>query len=191
MLARLLASYSLIKNCLRLFYVSATALAFYVHQHPKLKSELAFYGKLSGSVRLVNNWWQWTVLKDRFWHFYLVSALWNGFLLIATYRWFQAEPLSSGIEPVRLCSSTEDEDAFKTAIAPFLCLLIFETHVLRRLVECRLTLNTSKAIMHVAHYLLGVSFYVVTPLTFYVELPDCIPQYRGIVLSTVMIASLW
>ncbi|NXG46685.1 PORED reductase, partial [Psilopogon haemacephalus] len=117
------------------------------------------------------------VPKRWFTHFYVVSVLWNGFLLL---RLFQAEflrgSLPSWIQHMQLALGRDfqSEDKGNEPLSVLLALLLLWLHSCRRLAECLWTSVFSDGVIHILHYCFGLAYYVVLGSTLLCQVPASI-----------------
>eukprot|EP00075_Anas_platyrhynchos_P023625 XP_027312878.1 polyprenol reductase [Anas platyrhynchos] len=114
------------------------------------------------------------VPKRWFTHFYIVSVLWNGFLLIEL---FQAKFLGAALPPWMqqlhsafgrdLQSQNTDSEHFSA----LLVLLLLWLHSFRRLAECLCTSVFSNGVIHVVQYCFGLGYYIVLGTTVLWQVP--------------------
>jgi 3-oxo-5-alpha-steroid 4-dehydrogenase 3 len=125
----------------------------------KLIQDLGVYGKAQPPHR--QDLWSFQIPKKLFLHFYVVGNISN--ILVAGAK------LSSG--------------------DPIFVLCLYQLHLLRRLAECIFVHSFSAtATMHVAHYILGISYYIAVPFT--LASCDILPRSSWIlVMATSMF--LW
>ncbi|NXV82943.1 PORED reductase, partial [Atlantisia rogersi] len=117
------------------------------------------------------------VPKSWFIHFYVVSVLWNGILLI----WlFQVEllggSLSSWIQYVHraLGRDSQHEDAGNEHFSAVLVLLLLWLHSCRRLGECLWTSVFSSGVIHIVQYCFGLVYYIAVGSTVLCQVPASI-----------------
>ncbi|NXG56491.1 PORED reductase, partial [Hemiprocne comata] len=109
-----------------------------------------------------------------FTHFYVVSMLWNGFLLI----WlFQAEflggSLPSWIQQVHYAfgRGSQSEDTGNEHFSALLVLLLLWLHSCRRLAECLWTSVFSSGVIHIVQYCFGLGYYLAVGSTVLCQVP--------------------
>ncbi|CAH6888194.1 polyprenol reductase isoform X2 [Phodopus roborovskii] len=112
------------------------------------------------------------VPKRYFSHFYIVSVLWNGFLL-----WFLSQSLFLGApfpNWLRALLRTLGATHFRVgqlALSAFLVLTSLWVHSLRRLFECFYISVFSNAVIHIVQYCFGLVYYVLVGLTVLSQVP--------------------
>ncbi|KAM8888215.1 polyprenal reductase isoform 2-T2 [Synchiropus picturatus] len=123
--------------------------------------DLIRYGKTKETLTR-DSWLRaFDVPKRWFWHFYFVSVVWNGCLLVLTFH-NQSYPkwLSS------LCNVLGSTPNANThSLSTFLVQFLIWIHSLRRLLECLVVSVFSHGSMHMAQYLFGVGYYIILGLT--------------------------
>ncbi|NXK46204.1 PORED reductase, partial [Chauna torquata] len=126
-----------------------------------------------------------------FTHFYVVSVLWNGFLLIEL---FQLEFLGASLPPwiQRLHSAfgrdlqnqnTADSEHFSA----LLVLLLLWLHSFRRLAECLCTSVFSSGVIHIVQYCFGLGYYVAVGSTVLCQVPTNVRNGKCLLKSFMQI----
>ncbi|XP_064917015.1 polyprenol reductase [Columba livia] len=114
------------------------------------------------------------VPKRWFTHFYVVSVLWNGFLLIWLFRAeFLGESLPSWIQPMHraLGRDSRSEGTDSESFSALLVLLLLWLHSCRRLAECLWTSVFSSGVIHVVQYCFGIVYYIAVGSTVLCQVP--------------------
>ncbi|CAH6888235.1 polyprenol reductase isoform X1 [Phodopus roborovskii] len=124
------------------------------------------------------------VPKRYFSHFYIVSVLWNGFLL-----WFLSQSLFLGapfpnwlrallrtlgathFRALEMESKASQMIVGQLALSAFLVLTSLWVHSLRRLFECFYISVFSNAVIHIVQYCFGLVYYVLVGLTVLSQVP--------------------
>ncbi|NXY27172.1 PORED reductase, partial [Atrichornis clamosus] len=125
-------------------------------------------GQLPGWLRLLQ------VPKSWFTHFYVVSVLWNGFLLIWLFRVeFLGESLPSWIQHMHhaLGRDSQSEDMGNEHFSALLVLLLLWLHSCRRLAECLWTSVFSNGVIHIVQYCFGLGYYIAVGSTVLCQVP--------------------
>ncbi|XP_072192541.1 polyprenal reductase [Excalfactoria chinensis] len=123
------------------------------------------------------------VPKRWFTHFYVVSILWNGFLLI---RLFQAEFLGASLPPwIQIFHSAfgrdlQDQNTDSEHFSALLVLLLLWLHSFRRLAECLNTSVFSNGVIHIAQYCFGLGYYVAVGSTVLCQVPADVRNGKGL-----------
>ncbi|NXL83383.1 PORED reductase, partial [Alectura lathami] len=109
-----------------------------------------------------------------FTHFYAVSVLWNGFLLI---RLVQAEFLGASL-PLWIQSlhsafgrDLQNQNTDSEHFSALLVLLLLWLHSFRRLAECLCTSVFSRGIIHILQYCFGLGYYFAVGSTVLCQVP--------------------
>ncbi|XP_055967481.1 polyprenol reductase [Sorex fumeus] len=112
------------------------------------------------------------VPKRYFSHFYIISVLWNGFLLwCLTQSLFLGAPFPHWLHGLlRILGATQFQGG-ELALSTFLVLAFLWLHSLRRLFECFYVSVFSNAVIHLVHYCFGASYYVLVGLTVLSQVP--------------------
>ncbi|XP_004067620.1 polyprenol reductase isoform X2 [Oryzias latipes] len=128
--------------------------------------DLIRYGKTKSLKRA--NWLRlFDVPKRWFWHFYIVSVCWNGFLLFVNLNLIyhrQSYP-SWLIAILDVLSGVPRPDSQVPQLSTALVQLLVWLHSLRRLLECLFVSIFSDGVMHVVQYLFGLGYYITLGLT--------------------------
>ncbi|XP_046319852.1 polyprenol reductase isoform X2 [Marmota monax] len=105
-------------------------------------------------------------------HFYVISVLWNGFLL-----WFLTQSLFLGVpfphwlhRLLRILGAAQFQGG-ELALSAFLVLVFLWLHSLRRLFECFYVSVFSNAVIHLVQYCFGLVYYVLVGLTVLSQVP--------------------
>ncbi|KFO82736.1 Polyprenol reductase, partial [Cuculus canorus] len=109
-----------------------------------------------------------------FTHFYVVSVLWNGFLLVWLSRAvFLKGSLPSWIQKVHraLGRETRNEDTGNEHLSALLVLLLLWLHSCRRLAECLWTSVFSNGVIHIVQYCFGLAYYIAVGSTVLCQVP--------------------
>ncbi|NWS66008.1 PORED reductase, partial [Crotophaga sulcirostris] len=140
-----------------------------------LFQDLIRYGKTKGGCGQRPAWLRLLQVPKRwFTHFYVVSVLWNGFLLICLSRAeFLRGPLPSCIQQVHytLGREPQSEDAGNEHFSALLVLLLLWLHSCRRLAECLWTSVFSKGVIHIVQYCFGLAYYIAVGSTVLCQVP--------------------
>ncbi|XP_021117993.1 polyprenol reductase isoform X2 [Heterocephalus glaber] len=112
------------------------------------------------------------VPKRYFSHFYVISVLWNGFLLwFLTQSVFLGVPLPNWLHGLLRILGAAQSQGGELALSVFLVLLFLWLHSWRRLFECFYVSVFSNAVIHVVQYCFGLVYYVLVGLTVISEVP--------------------
>ncbi|XP_035405791.1 polyprenol reductase [Cygnus atratus] len=140
-----------------------------------LFQDLIRYGKTKSGGGQRPAWLRrFQVPKRWFTHFYIVSVLWNGFLLIEL---FQAEFLGAVLPPwiQRLHSAfgrdLQNQNTDSEHFSALLVLLLLWLHSFRRLAECLCTSVFSNGVIHIVQYCFGLGYYIVLGTTVLWQVP--------------------
>ncbi|KAF1590764.1 Polyprenol reductase, partial [Eudyptes moseleyi] len=150
-----------------------------------LFQDLIRYGKTKRGCGQRPAWLRLLQVPKRwFTHFYVVSVLWNGFLLIWLFRAeFLGGSLPSWIQHVHraLGRDSQSEDTGNEHSSALLVLLLLWLHSCRRLAECLWTSVFSNGVIHIVQYCFGLGYYVAVGSTVLCQVPTNIRS--GEVLS--------
>ncbi|XP_057358216.1 polyprenol reductase isoform X3 [Manis pentadactyla] len=112
------------------------------------------------------------VPKRYFSHFYILSVLWNGFLLWRlTQAVFLGAPFPSWLHGLLRILGAAQFQGGELALSAFLVLVFLWLHSLRRLFECFYVSVFSNAVIHVVQYCFGLTYYVLVGLTVLSQVP--------------------
>ncbi|XP_010180391.1 PREDICTED: polyprenol reductase [Mesitornis unicolor] len=123
------------------------------------------------------------VPKRWFTHFYVVSVLWNGFLLSCLFRAeFLRGSLPSWIQHMHraLGRDPQSEDMDSEHFSVLLVLLLLWLHSCRRLAECLWTSVFSDGVIHIVQYCFGLAYYVAVGSTVLCQVPTNFRNGKGL-----------
>ncbi|XP_061848805.1 polyprenol reductase isoform X2 [Colius striatus] len=141
----------------------------------ELFQDLIRYGKTKRGCGQGPDWLRRLQVPKRwFTHFYVVSVLWNGFLLIWLFQdKFLRRPLPSWIQHMHhalgrgLQSKNTDVEHFSV----LLVLVLLWLHSCRRLAECLWTSVFSSGVIHIVQYCFGLGYYIAVGSTLLCQVP--------------------
>ncbi|XP_068798969.1 polyprenol reductase isoform X5 [Struthio camelus] len=140
-----------------------------------LFQDLIRYGKTKSGCEQRPAWLRlFDVPKRWFTHFYAVSVLWNGFLLIWLIQpQFLRGSLSSWLQHLHhaLGRASQNEDMDSEYSSALLVLLLLWLHSLRRLAECLCISVFSNGVIHIGQYCFGLGYYIAVGLTVLCQVP--------------------
>ncbi|XP_057881106.1 LOW QUALITY PROTEIN: polyprenol reductase [Melospiza georgiana] len=140
-----------------------------------LFQDLIRYGKTKRGCGQLPGWLQLLQVPKRwFTHFYVVSVLWNGFLLISLFRAeFLGESLPSWIQDMHhaLGRDSQSKDTDSEHFSALLVLLLLWLHSCRRLAECLWTSVFSSGVIHIVQYCFGLGYYIAVGSTVLCQVP--------------------
>ncbi|CAG8557433.1 8687_t:CDS:2 [Paraglomus brasilianum] len=152
---------------LRLYYLTLISTSFISAIIPTLRASFLKYGK-TYSAEAATALGRVTVHKSLFWHFYVIGFIWVFFLLVdILYLRFSFIPWL-----VHIWCDESDYGAYyrQDAEVCLIGLMMLFIQVSRRGYECFFVEKPSKdARMHIGHYLVGITFYLVTGLAVCIE----------------------
>ncbi|XP_051475897.1 polyprenol reductase [Apus apus] len=144
--------------------------------------DLLRYGKTKSGCGRRPGWLRLLQVPKRwFTHFYVVSVLWNGFLLIWLFQVeFLSWSLPSWIQQVHytLGRDSQTEDTDSEHFSALLVLLLLWLHSCRRLAECLWTSVFSSGVIHIVQYCFGLGYYLAVGLTVLCQMPTNIRRGR-------------
>ncbi|XP_017312024.1 polyprenol reductase [Ictalurus punctatus] len=107
------------------------------------------------------------VPKRWFWHFYAVSVLWNGLLLVFSFRTVILQTPLPDFLADHLVFLTGQPKAVWSEFKPTVLVLqaLLWIHSLRRLLECLWVSIFSNGLINVVQYAFGLSYYILLGLT--------------------------
>uniref|UniRef100_A0A8D1JTG8 Polyprenal reductase n=1 Tax=Sus scrofa TaxID=9823 RepID=A0A8D1JTG8_PIG len=112
------------------------------------------------------------VPKRYFSHFYIMSVLWNGFLLWnLTQALFLGVPFPDWLHVLLRLLGAAQFRGGELALSAFLVLVFLWLHSVRRLLECFYVSVFSDAVIHVVQYCFGLVYYVLVGLTVLSQVP--------------------
>nr|XP_031539764.1 polyprenol reductase [Vicugna pacos] len=111
-------------------------------------------------------------LRRYFSHFYIISVLWNGFLLWSlTQSLFLGAPFPNWLHGLLRILGAAQFRGGELALSAFLVLAFLWLHSLRRLFECVYVSVFSNAVIHIVQYCFGLVYYVLVGLTVLSQVP--------------------
>ncbi|KAB1282361.1 Polyprenol reductase [Camelus dromedarius] len=112
------------------------------------------------------------VPKRYFSHFYIISVLWNGFLLWSlTQSLFLGAPFPNWLHSLLRILGAAQFRGGELALSAFLVLAFLWLHSLRRLFECVYVSVFSNAVIHIVQYCFGLVYYILVGLTVLSQVP--------------------
>nr|XP_025949381.1 transmembrane protein 165 isoform X2 [Dromaius novaehollandiae] len=140
-----------------------------------LFQDLIRYGKTKSGCEQRPAWLRlFDVPKRWFTHFYAVSVLWNGFLLIWLIQaQFLRGSLSSWLQHLHhaLGRASQNKDTDSEYFSALLVLLLLWLHSFRRLAECLCISVFSNGVIHIVQYCFGLGYYIAVGLTVLCQVP--------------------
>ncbi|KAM6963035.1 polyprenal reductase [Aplochiton taeniatus] len=132
-----------------------------------LFQDLIRYGKTKENLRRVT--WQSVldVPKRWFWHFYAVSIVWNGVLLVLSVnRLLVDQPYPVWLtEIVGLLTGVPVSSSQVPQVSALLVQVLLWVHSLRRLLESLFISVFSDGAIHIVQYIFGLGYYIILGLT--------------------------
>ncbi|KAI7800247.1 polyprenol reductase [Triplophysa rosa] len=129
--------------------------------------DLIRYGKTKDNIKRQS--WQlvYDVSKRCFYHFYAVSVMWNGLLLLFSLRSVViGEMFPDWLMDLLWCLTGRSRTAWKELqLSVLLLQVLLWIHSLRRLLECLFVSVFSNGVIHVVQYTFGLAYYVLLGLT--------------------------
>ncbi|KAA0708704.1 Polyprenol reductase [Triplophysa tibetana] len=129
--------------------------------------DLIRYGKTKNNIKRQS--WQlvFDVSKRCFYHFYAVSVMWNGLLLLFSLRSVViGEMFPDWLMDLLWCLTGRSKAAWKELqLSVLLIQVLLWIHSLRRLLECLFISVFSNGVIHVVQYAFGLAYYVLLGLT--------------------------
>ncbi|EPY86473.1 steroid 5 alpha-reductase 3-like protein [Camelus ferus] len=105
-------------------------------------------------------------------HFYIISVLWNGFLLWSlTQSLFLGAPFPNWLHSLLRILGAAQFRGGELALSAFLVLAFLWLHSLRRLFECVYVSVFSNAVIHIVQYCFGLVYYILVGLTVLSQVP--------------------
>ncbi|KAM7154656.1 polyprenal reductase [Molossus nigricans] len=131
--------------------------------------DLIRYGKTKSRPAICRSF---DVPKRYFSHFYIISVLWNGFLLwCLTQALFLGSPFPNWLHTLLRNLGAAQSPEGELVLSAFLVLAFLWLHSLRRLFECLYVSVFSNASIHVMQYCFGLVYYVIIGLTVLSQVP--------------------
>ncbi|XP_073673025.1 polyprenal reductase [Garra rufa] len=137
------------------------------HSFEHVFQDLIRYGKTKEHIKRPK--WQlvFDISKRCFYHFYTVSVMWNGLLLLFSLRSVvMNEALPDWLIDALWCLTGRPRAAWNELHLSILLLqVLLWVHSIRRLSECLFVSVFSNGVIHVVQYAFGLSYYVLLGLT--------------------------
>uniref|UniRef100_A0A8C8VGX4 Polyprenal reductase n=1 Tax=Pelusios castaneus TaxID=367368 RepID=A0A8C8VGX4_9SAUR len=114
------------------------------------------------------------VPKRWFSHFYILSVIWNGFLLLLLIQaLFQARPFPVWLHDLlsALGGASQNKDEGEKSLSALLVLILLWLHSFRRLIECLCISVFSNGALHIVQYCFGLGYYIAIGLTVLCQVP--------------------
>ncbi|XDV42030.1 hypothetical protein PO909_010782 [Leuciscus waleckii] len=129
--------------------------------------DLIRYGKTKEPIKRPSRQRVFDVSKRCFIHFYAVSVMWNGLLLLFTIRSVvMSETLPDWLIDALCCLTGRPRDAWNELHLSILLLqVLLWVHSFRRLLECLFVSVFSNGVIHIVQYAFGMGYYVLLGLT--------------------------
>lgn len=131
-----------------------------------LFQDLIRYGKTKKGKR--DTWLRvFDIPKRWFWHFYAVSVVWNGWLLVLSLRRIQGnQPCPPWLtDIVRFLTGLPQTSMQVPQVSSMIVQVLLFFHCLRRLVECIFVSVFSDGVINVVQYAFGLGYYILLGLT--------------------------
>ncbi|XP_075786521.1 polyprenal reductase isoform X2 [Pelodiscus sinensis] len=152
-----------------------------------LLQDLIRYGKTkSGSGRRPAWLWFLDVPKRWFSHFYILSVVWNGFLLLVFIQaLFLVRPLPLWLQDLLSAfgEASQNQDVGDKHLSALLVLILLWLHSFRRLIECLCISVFSNGVIHIVQYCFGLGYYVAIGLTVLCQMPANVSNGKIVNLS--------
>ncbi|XP_068961358.1 polyprenol reductase [Petaurus breviceps papuanus] len=133
--------------------------------------DLIRYGKTK-SVQRPASWEVFDVPKRWFYHFYIISVVWNGFLLFRLIQaLFLGTPFPVWLQDLLRKLGASQMQGDELVLSAFLVLVFMWLHSIRRLMECLFISVFSEGVIHVVQYCFGIFYYVIIGLTVLSQVP--------------------
>nr|XP_055041615.1 polyprenol reductase [Misgurnus anguillicaudatus] len=137
------------------------------HKLDQVFQDLIRYGKTKENIKRPSWQLSFDVSKSYFFHFYAVSVLWNGLLLLFSFRSVvMGEAFPDWLIDSLWCLTGRPRAAWKELqLSVLLLQVLLWVHSLRRLLECLFVSVFSHGVIHIVQYAFGLAYYVLLGLT--------------------------
>ncbi|XP_026503716.1 polyprenol reductase isoform X1 [Terrapene carolina triunguis] len=140
-----------------------------------LVQDLLRYGKTKSGCGQRPAWLRLLDLPKRwFSHFYILSVVWNGFLLLLLIQaLFLARPFPIWLQDLlsTLGGASQNQDVGDKHLSVLLVLMLLWLHSFRRLIECLCISVFSSGVIHIVQYCFALGYYIVIGLTVLCQVP--------------------
>ncbi|XP_062858178.1 polyprenol reductase [Trichomycterus rosablanca] len=129
--------------------------------------DLIRYGKTKKQIKRPGIFILFDVPKRWFWHFYAVSVVWNGLLLLLSlYTVFFHQLLPQFLTDLLVFLTGQPKTTWsELQLAVVVVQALLWIHSIRRLLECLYVSIFSDGVIHIVHYAFGLSYYIILGLT--------------------------
>ncbi|XP_050804034.1 polyprenol reductase isoform X1 [Gopherus flavomarginatus] len=107
-------------------------------------------------------------------HFYILSVVWNGFLLLLLIQaLFLSRPFPVWLQNLlsALGGASQNQDVGDKHLSVLLVLMLLLLHSFQRLIECLCISVFSSGVLHILQYCMGLGYYIVIGLTVLCQVP--------------------
>lgn len=140
-----------------------------------LFQDLTRYGKTKSGRGQRPAWLRLLDVPKRwFSHFYILSVVWNGFLLLLLIQaLFLSRPFPIWLQDLlsAIGGASQNQDVGDEHLSALLVLMLLWLHSFRRLIECLCISVFSSGVIHILQYCLGLGYYSVIGLTVLCQVP--------------------
>ncbi|KAM7167352.1 polyprenal reductase isoform 2-T2 [Macrochelys suwanniensis] len=154
---------------------------------PGLFQDLIRYGKTKSGCGQRPAWLRLLDVPKRwFSHFYILSVVWNGFLLLLLIQaLFLARPFPIWLQDLlsALGGASQNQDVGDKHLSALLVLMLLWLHSFRRLIECLCISVFSSGVLHIVQYCFGLGYYIVIGLTVLCRVPANVRNGKVVNLS--------
>uniref|UniRef100_A0A8C0H1T0 Polyprenal reductase n=1 Tax=Chelonoidis abingdonii TaxID=106734 RepID=A0A8C0H1T0_CHEAB len=137
--------------------------------------DLIRYGKTKSGCGQRQAWRRLLDVPKRwFSHFYILSVVWNGFLLLLLIQaLFLSRPFPIWLQDLlsALGGASQNQDVGDKHLSVLLVLMLLLLHSFRRLIECLCISVFSSGVLHIVQYCFGLGYYIVIGLTVLCQVP--------------------
>uniref|UniRef100_A0A8C0IRZ2 Polyprenal reductase n=1 Tax=Chelonoidis abingdonii TaxID=106734 RepID=A0A8C0IRZ2_CHEAB len=149
--------------------------------------DLIRYGKTKSGCGQRQAWRRLLDVPKRwFSHFYILSVVWNGFLLLLLIQaLFLSRPFPIWLQDLlsALGGASQNQDVGDKHLSVLLVLMLLLLHSFRRLIECLCISVFSSGVLHIVQYCFGLGYYIVIGLTVLCQVPANVSNGKVVSLN--------
>ncbi|XP_030420036.1 polyprenol reductase isoform X4 [Gopherus evgoodei] len=153
----------------------------------RLFQDLIRYGKTKSGCGQRPAWLRLLDVPKRwFSHFYILSVVWNSFLLLLLIQaLFLSRPFPVWLQNLlsALGGASQNQDVGNKHLSVLLVLMLLLLHSFQRLIECLYISVFSSGVLHILQYCMGLGYYIVIGLTVLCQVPANVSNGKVVSLN--------